>query len=157
MPSRDTDAALLAERRNGWEVRRETDEKSCRCSCGKGVVVEKVSSQQESTTSELGAVLSAAYESALRARLGRRAGRRGKVHARALRSLIEMVNEMVEEAAGCEPRVLLAAAVAELDRDRGEIEADVLADGVLIEVEHEWAAFVGYLERDRGSEARRRP
>jgi hypothetical protein len=48
MPSRDTDAALLAERRNGWEVRRETDEKSCRCSCGKGVVVEKVSSQQAS-------------------------------------------------------------------------------------------------------------
>ena len=97
-------------------------------------------------TGELSAILGAAYESFLKARLQRRHGRRGNVHARALVNFVEMVNEMTEGAAEARGAVAVwRTAITELDRDRGEIEADVLAHHGHVVVEHEWAAFLSWL------------
>jgi hypothetical protein len=105
-------------------------------------------------TGEVSAILGAAYESFLRTRLERRAGRAGKGPARAFVSVIEMVSEMIEEAVGREPEMLWQMAVIELDRDRGEIEADVLAQHGHVVFEHEWGAFLAYVEQLRAPSAR---
>jgi len=93
------------------------------------------------TVPELSGVLGAAYESFLKGRLERRAGRRGKVHVRTAKNFIEMVAEMIEESDGHDADELWHETFAELDRDRAEIEADVLAHHGFVVVEHEWAAM----------------
>ena len=97
-------------------------------------------------TAELSAILGAVYESFLKARLERRAGRRGKVHARAVVTAVDMVAEMIGEAAhGQHAEALWLRAINELDRDRGEIEADVLVHHGVVVPEHEWAAFLEWV------------
>jgi hypothetical protein len=95
---------------------------------------------------ELSAVLGAAYHAFLHERLERRAGRRGKAHRRAFVVLADMVNEMVAEA---EPHGegVCRMAMAELDRDRADTEAEVIADGGVLDVAHEWAAFLAEMDR----------
>jgi hypothetical protein len=55
---------------------------------------------------------------------------------------VEMVAEMIDEAEGHDPDELWHVAVAKLDRDRGEIEADVVAHHGFVAPEHEWGAFL---------------
>jgi hypothetical protein len=99
---------------------------------------------------EISAILGAAYEAFLRVRLERRAGRRGKVHARAVVTAIDMVAEMTVAAAhGQHAAALWLIAIAELDRDRGEIEADVCAHHGFVVPEHEWAAFLEWVGQAR--------
>jgi len=104
-------------------------------------------------TGELSAVLGAAYEAFMLVRLERRAGRRGKVHARTARNFIEMVAEMITAASGDNPDTLWLMAISELDRDRGEIEADVLAHHGFVVPEHEWAAFLEWVGQVRASQS----
>jgi len=99
---------------------------------------------------ELSAIVGAAYEAFVRARLERRAGRRGKVHAQALVVFADMVSEMLTEA-GPDGEEVWRAAVAELERDRSEIEAEFLGHHGLVVVGHEWAAFVEWMGQVRRS------
>jgi hypothetical protein len=99
------------------------------------------------STGELSAILGAAYDAFLHARIERRRGRRWKVYARDVATAVEMVAEMIAKAVGYEPEMLWQMAVAELDQDRGEIEADVLAHHGYVVVEHEWPLFVAWVER----------
>ena len=97
-------------------------------------------------TEEFSATLGAAYEAFLRARLKRRHGKRGKVHARGVVTAIDMVAEMIAETAyGQGTEALWLIAISELDRDRGDIEADVLTHHGLVVPEHEWAVFLGWV------------
>jgi len=98
---------------------------------------------------EVSAVLGAAYESFLYTRIERRAGRRGKVHRRALMIAVDMATEMTGEANGHGREALWRAVIAEFDRERAEIEADVLEHQGHIVVEHEWAAFLVWLRQVR--------
>jgi hypothetical protein len=107
----------------------------------------------EQLTGELSATLGGAYESFLKARLERRAGGRGKVQARAAKDFLRYVAEDIDKAGvGCDQAdALWVRAIAELDRDRGEIEADVLAHHGFVVPEHEWGAFVEWVGRVAGS------
>jgi len=101
---------------------------------------------------ELSAVLGAAYECFLRGRLERRQGRRGKVHARAAKSFIESVVDMIEEAGagGHDPGRVWQMAIADLARDRAEIEADLVGRFCgPFEFEHEWPAFLDWVGQVR--------
>jgi len=60
-----------------------------------------------------------------------------------------MVNEMSTEVGGHEREALWRAVIAELDCDRAEIEADVLEHHGYVVVEHEWAAFLVWVEQVR--------
>lgn len=104
---------------------------------------------------ELAAVLGAGYQSFLHARLERRHGRRGKVHARDVGTAVEMAAEMIGEAAdGHDADVLWLMAFAELDRDRGGIEADALAHHGYVVPEHEWRAFLEWVGQVRARDLR---
>jgi hypothetical protein len=69
------------------------------------------------------------------------------VHRRAFLVFADMAKEMVTEA-GSEGDAVWRTAMAELDQDRGEIEAEVIADGgVALDFGHEWAAFLVEVKR----------
>jgi len=106
---------------------------------------DRQSSPVAETAGEISAVLGAAYESFLRTRIARRCGRRGKVHRRALLIAVDMVVEMITEVGGRDPEALWRAVIAELDRERADIQADVLEHHGHIVVEHEWAAFLAWI------------
>jgi hypothetical protein len=107
-------------------------------------------------TGELSAILGAAYAAFLKARLERRAGRRGKVHRRGLVTAFEIIAEMIEEAGGHDTDALWLMAISELDHDRGEIEADVLAHHGFVVIEHEWGLFLEWVGQVRSHDSQSR-
>ena len=61
-----------------------------------------------------------------------------------------MVNEMTAEADDHNAEVWHGA-LAELDGDRAEIDADVLEHHGFVVAEHEWPAFLAWVEQFRAS------
>lgn len=68
------------------------------------------------------------------------------MQARDVGTAVEMVAEMIEKAGGGhDADTLWLMAISELDRDRAEIEDDVLAHHGFVVPEHEWAAFIEWV------------